>query len=212
MDERLVIRELAETDVSAAQQIMMRSLLEDVGDAYDPLIHADIDDLPASYMKPKGAFMLVVEDTTTGDVVATGGIRNGALDPERVPPQLALLERRYRDGRTGQIVRVFVRRDHRRRGIARALVQTIIDRARDEAHYERLALHTYPHFPGAIPFWLTIGFEEVLNDIETSRQVFFELPLHPERELDRAVASDSGPQSTFQPAGSPRSRPWPPPS
>lgn len=175
MDEQWVIRGLAESDVSAAQQIMMRSVREDFGAAYDAEIHADIDDLQGSYMEPRGAFMLVVEDTT-GDLLATGGVRTAAFNPERVPPQLALLERRYRDGRTGQIVRVHVLEEHRRRGIGRALVRAIIDRARDESHYERLALHTYAHSPGALPFWLAMGFEEVLDDVEDSLQIFFELP------------------------------------
>lgn len=172
----MMIRELTEADVSAAQEIMKRSVLEDLGETYDPAIHADIDGLRDSYLHAEGAFMLVVEDTTTGDLVATGGVRNGVLDPTEVAPQLALLERRYRDGRTGQIVRVHVRHEHRRRGIARALVQEIISRVHATALYEKLALNTYPYSPGALPFWQAMGFAEVLDDIECSRQIFFELP------------------------------------
>ena len=130
-----------------------------------------------SYLRPDDAFMLVAEDTTTGEVVATGGVRNGAFDPDQVPPQLALLERRYRDGATGRIVRLHVLQEHRRRGVGRALVQAIIDRARAEARYERLAVHTHPYAPGVLPFFLAIGFEEVLDDMDSSRQIFFELPL-----------------------------------
>ena len=181
MDEQLVIRDMVEADIPAAQQVMTRSVREDFGDAYNPVIHADIDDLRGTYMRPEGAFMLVVEDSSTGEVVATGGIRSGAFDPERVQPQIAHLERRYRDGRTGQIVRVYVLKEHRRRGIARALVRAIIERARDDAYYERLALHTYPHSPGALPFWLAMGFEVVFDDMDGSRQMYFELPARPER-------------------------------
>jgi GNAT superfamily N-acetyltransferase len=177
VNERLVIRELVEADISAAQAVMMRSVFEGSADTDDPIFHADIHDLGASYLGADGAFMLVAEDTTTGDLVATGGLRNGALDPEQVPPQLALLERRYRDGGTGQIVRLHVLQERRRRGIGRALVEAIIGRARAEAQYERLALHTHPYTPGALPFWLAMGFQEVLDDMETSRQIFFELPL-----------------------------------
>jgi GNAT superfamily N-acetyltransferase len=180
MDQRLVIRELREPDISAAQEVM-RSVIEDSAGAYDPVTHADIEDLSGSYLRPEGAFMLVVEDTTSGEVIATGGLRNGAFDPQDVPPQLALLERRYRSGGTGQVTRVHVLPQHRRRGIARAVVETIIDRARAEARYVRLALHTHPYSPGALPFCLAMGFQEVLDDMEASRQIFFELPLSTER-------------------------------
>ncbi|MFC7598472.1 GNAT family N-acetyltransferase [Terrabacter sp. GCM10028922] len=180
MDQRLVIRELREPDIAAAQEVM-RSVIEDSAEAYDPVIHADVEDLRGSYLRRQGAFMLVVEDTTSGEVLATGGLRNGAFDPDEVPPQLALLERRYRDGGTGQVTRVHVLPQHRRCGIARALVEAIIDRARAEAQYVRLALHTHPYSPGALTFWLAMGFQEVLDDMEASHQIFLELPLSTER-------------------------------
>jgi len=182
VDEGLLIRELTEADVAAARRVMMRSVLEDFADSYDPVMHADVDDLAGAYIRPVGAFMFVVVDTMTGDLLATGGVRTGAFQPDRVPPQLALLERRYRDGRTGQIVRVYVLKEHRRRGIARALVRAIIDRVRDEALYERLALHTYPHSPGALAFWTSMSFQEVLDDVKASRQIFFELPPDPQHD------------------------------
>jgi GNAT superfamily N-acetyltransferase len=189
VDEGLLIRELTEADVPAARRVMMRSVLEDFADSYDPVMHADVDDLVGAYMRPDGAFMFVVVDTMTGDLLATGGVRTGAFQPDRVPPQLALLERRYREGRTGQIVRVYVLKEHRRRGIARALVQAIIDRVRDDAHYERLALHTYPHSPGALAFWTAMGFKEVLDDVKASRQIFFELPPDPDHDKLESAAT-----------------------
>jgi GNAT superfamily N-acetyltransferase len=183
MDERLAIRELAEVHIPAAQAVMSRSVLEhaddidDPVDLHEPIILADVNDLHGSYIQPDGAFMLVVEDTQTGEIVATGGLRNGAFDPDHVPPQLALLERRYRDGATGRLIRLHVLQEHRRRGIGRALVQAIIDRARTKPQYKRLAVHTHPYSPGVLPFVLAMGFEEVLDDMEASRQIFFELPL-----------------------------------
>jgi GNAT superfamily N-acetyltransferase len=181
LPQGLVIRELDERDISEAKEVM-RMVLEDSTALYDPvIIHADIEDLYETYLQPEDAFMLVVEDTRSGKVVATGGLRNGAFAPEEVPPQLALLERRYRDGRTGQVSRVHVLPQHRRRGIARTVVEAIVERVRREALYGRLALHTHPYSPGALPFCLAMGFHEVLDDMEASGQIFFERPLSTER-------------------------------
>jgi GNAT superfamily N-acetyltransferase len=173
--EGILIRELTEADIPAAQAVMMRSVIEDFGDSYNPVIHADIDDIPGWYVKPEGPFLLVAEDTATGEVIATCGIRGGALKEGLSPQHLV---DRYRDGRTGQLVRVYVLKEHRRRHIARALVQAVLERARQEGHYDTVALHTYPHSPGALPFWQSFGCEVVEDDVDgMTRAVFFELPL-----------------------------------
>jgi GNAT superfamily N-acetyltransferase len=171
----VVIRELTEEDIPAARAVMMRSVTEDFGEPHDSAIHADIDDLAGWYLEPEGPFMLVAEDSSTGEVIATCGVRGGALKEGLSPQHLV---ERYRDGRTGQLVRVYVLKEHRRRHIARALVNATLERAREERHYDTIALHTYPHSPGALPFWQSLGCELVENDVDgMTRAVFFELPL-----------------------------------
>ena len=170
------IRELREADVPAARAVMMRSVEEDFQESHNPVIHADIDDLQGWYLDPVGPFMLVAEDTATGEVVATCGIRAGALKEGLSPQHLV---ERYRDGRTGQLVRVYVLKEHRRRHIAKALVAAVLDRTRAEGRYDTVALHTYPHSPGALAFWQALGCELVLDDVNgMTRAVFFELPLN----------------------------------
>ena len=172
MDANLVIRDLTRADIPAAQALMMRVVEDDFGESHNPVVHADIDDLEGWYVRPSGPFMLVVEDVRTGELVATGGIRGGALKEGLSPEHLV---ERYRDGRTGQIVRIYVAREHRRRHIARELVNAVLHRARSEGHYSTVALHTYPHSPGALPFWLSMGCELVADDTDgISRAMFFE--------------------------------------
>lgn len=169
----VIIRELAVEDVPEARAVMLRSVREDLRDPYDPAIHADIDDPVSWYVTPDGPFMLVAVDETAGRIVGTAGIRGGALKEGLSPPHLV---ERYRDGRTGQLVRVYVLREHRRRGIARRLVDAVLDRARREGHYDTIALHTYPHSPGAVPFWRSFGSVVVEDDTTgVSRAVFMEL-------------------------------------
>jgi len=168
----MIIRELTADDVPRAREVMLDTVREDFGDEYDPVVHADIDDMVEWYLAPAGPFMLVAEDET-GEIVATAGIRGGALKEGLSPPHLV---ERYRDGRTGQLVRVYVARSHRRLGIARQLVQAVLDRARREGHYDTIALHTFPHSPGALPFWLSLGSVVVEDDTAgVSRALFMEI-------------------------------------
>jgi GNAT superfamily N-acetyltransferase len=169
----MIIRELAAADIPRAREVMLDTVREDFGDEYDPHVHADIDDMADRYLTPAGPFMLVAQDGGTGEIVATAGIRGGALTEGLSPPHLV---ERYRDGRTGQLVRVYVVRSHRRLGIARRLVRAVLDRARREGHYDRIALHTYPHSPGALPFWLSLGSVVVEDDTAgVSRALFMEM-------------------------------------
>lgn len=169
----MIIRELAAEDVPQAREVMLRTVREDFGDDYDPRIHADIDNMVAWYITPAGPFMLVAADPATGEIVGTAGIRGGALKEGLSPPNLV---ERYRDGRTGQLVRVYVLRAHRRHGIARRLVAAVLDRARREGHYDTIALHTFAHSPGAVPFWESLGSVVVEDDTDgVSNAVFMEI-------------------------------------
>ena len=171
------ITELRPEDAEQAREVMFRSIAEDFGSDYDPVVHADIDDLEGWYSKPQGPFMLVVRDDATGRVIATGGIRGGELKEGRSPQHLV---DRYREGRTGQVVRVYVLREERRRGIARALAAAILERARSEGHYDRIVLHTYLHSPGAVAFWTSTGAVLVEDDTEgISNAMFYEFDSSP---------------------------------
>ncbi len=172
----IIIRPMRDEDVPAGRAIMFRTVEEDFGDSYDPVAHSDIDFMEETYLHPAtpGPFMLVAEDDETGEVIATCGIRAGALKEGLSPEHLVA---RYRDGRAGQLVRVYVLKEHRRRGIAAQLVQAVLERAAVEGHYDKVALHTFPHSPGAHPFWLSQGAVLVEDDTKgITRALFFEIP------------------------------------
>ncbi|SEE29728.1 GNAT family N-acetyltransferase [Ruania alba] len=168
------IRPLAPADVPAAQAVMMRSVVEDFGAEHDAVIHADIDDLLGTYDRADGPFMLVVVDEVTDQIVATGGMRDGRLRPGVTPEDLV---ERYDDGSTGQVVRVYTLREHRRRGIAKALVRNVLDKAARDGHYERIAFHTLLSSPGAVAFWTAMGAELVHDDTYgPSEAMYYEFP------------------------------------
>ena len=156
-----------------ARAVMMRSVTDDLGLRYDCHLHRDIDDLDGTYPGTGGPFMLVAVDPDTETVLATGGVRDGQLNPDHCPEHLV---QRYADGRTGQIVRVYTLRAHRRQGIARAVVASIFERVQNSGSYDRLALHTVHSSPGAVPFWQAMGFVIVADDSGgPSQAVFMEL-------------------------------------
>ncbi|KAF1845441.1 acetyltransferas-like protein [Cucurbitaria berberidis CBS 394.84] len=69
----------------------------------------------------------------------------------------------YRTLRTVEVVRLFVLPEHRRGGLATALVSALREHARGEG-VECLYLHTHPFLPGAIEFWEKRGFQ--IADVE----------------------------------------------
>ncbi|WP_210435126.1 hypothetical protein [Saccharopolyspora sp. ASAGF58] len=103
-DAGYTVRELAADDIPEARALMLRTVWEDFGDPYDPVVHADIDDMAGWYIEPEAPFLLVAVDRNTGELLATAGVRGGALKDGLSPPHLV---ERYRDGRTGQLVRVY---------------------------------------------------------------------------------------------------------
>jgi ribosomal protein S18 acetylase RimI-like enzyme len=170
------IRRATEADLPAAQALMRRTLEEEFGTSYRPDYHRDIADLKGTYLEPDRHTLLVAVDDASSDIVATGGIRVGKLHggPEH-------LVRRYAGDDTAQLVRIYVRRDHRRRGIARAIVQACLRYAVDDGGYGIFALHTFPHSPGAPAFWQSMA-------TQVGKQAHTDIPPEIFFEFDPAVA------------------------
>lgn len=116
----------------------------------------------------------------------TGGVRVGRL---RGGPEALI--RRYAGDDTAQLVRIFVRREARRRGIARALVRACLAFALADGGYSIIALHTFPHSPGALPFWESMARRVgALSRTGLPSEVFFEIDLDVARRMVGAEPSD----------------------
>ncbi|MBF8290579.1 MAG: hypothetical protein HW391_1547 [Chloroflexi bacterium] len=166
-------------DLAAAEALMRRTVEEDFGTKYDPTYHRDIADLAGSYLEPARHRLFVVTDDTTGEVIGTGGIRVGRL---RGGP--AHLVRRYDGEETAQLVRIYVRREDRRRGIAHAVVRECLAFALAEGGYSIIALHTFPHSPGALPFWQSVATQVGYQErSEVPPEAFFEIDLEQARRI-----------------------------
>ncbi|MEU1004755.1 GNAT family N-acetyltransferase [Streptomyces tibetensis] len=172
------IREAATADIDGARAVMLDAVYRDFGTGYVPRWHADIIDPVPFYVTPPRHTLLVAVDERDGTVAATAAL--DARGPAH-PPNPRWLAERFPSGETAQLRRVYVRPEHRRRGLARQLVDGLLEFARADGGYRSAYLHTYPHSPGAMGLWKALG--KVLCDEREevpgggSGVVHFEIPL-----------------------------------
>ncbi len=169
------IRVAGPEDLDGARTVMLDTVYRDFGTGYVPRWHGDIIDLRGAYVTPDRHVLLVAVDERDGAVVATGAL--DSRGPAH-PPNPRWLAERYPSGETAQLRRVYVRAEHRRRGLARRLVAALLDFAAADGGYRSVYLHTDPGVPGAEGFWRSQGVA-VCDERETTgeRVVHFEVPV-----------------------------------
>ncbi|MER8220388.1 GNAT family N-acetyltransferase [Streptomyces sp. NPDC094143] len=172
-----IIREATPDDIDGARVVMLDAVYRDFKTGYVPRWHADIIDPVSYYVTPPRHTLLVAVDESDGTVAATAAL--DARGPAH-PPNPRRLAERFPSGETAQLRRVYVRPEHRRRGLARHLVERLLEFARADGGYRSVYLHTYPDSPGAMGLWRTLG--KVLCDERVdvpgggSGAVHFEIP------------------------------------
>ncbi|MEV1020479.1 GNAT family N-acetyltransferase [Streptomyces sp. NPDC050264] len=171
------IRAAGVGDVDGARAVMLDTVYRDLRSGYVPRWHADIIDPAAAYLRPERCTLLVAEHVASGEIVATGAVRDRG---PAAPPNPRWVADRFPSGTTAQLCRVYVRPEHRRHGLARALVRELTGFVATAGGYEALYLHTDPAVPGAEPFWRSLA-HEVCDEraLPGGGQgiVHFELPL-----------------------------------
>ncbi|GAA2293246.1 GNAT family N-acetyltransferase [Streptomyces kunmingensis] len=150
------IREAGHGDVDGARAVMLDTVYRDLRSGYVPRWHADIIDPAAAYLHPERCTLLVAEHVPSGEIVATGAVRDRG---PAAPPNPQWVADRFPSGTTAQLCRIYVRPEHRRHGLARTLVRELTGFAAAAGGYERLYLHTDPAVPGAEPFWRSLAHE-----------------------------------------------------
>ncbi|MEU5873903.1 GNAT family N-acetyltransferase [Glycomyces sp. NPDC047369] len=131
---------------------MLDTVYRDFGHGYLPRWHSDIIDLEAYYLAPEDNALFVAE--RDGRVVATAGVRG---QTPVSPPHPAEVASRFEEGRTASLYRVYVRPEHRRRGLAGALVDACLGFIASRDRYTGVYLHTDARTPGAVEFWSRRG-------------------------------------------------------
>ncbi|HWU06637.1 MAG TPA: GNAT family N-acetyltransferase [Streptomyces sp.] len=170
------VRPAAPADVDGARNVMLDTFYKEFGYGYVPGWHRDVVDIQGTYLDdPRHLLLVAVHD---GEVVATTGVRSQG--PAH-PPHPRRLAERYPSGTTAQLVRVYVRPEHRRRGLARTLVDTAREFIAGTPGYECIYLHTNVDVEGAESFWRSMA-KEVFDARATGEHgpgvatVHFEIP------------------------------------
>ncbi len=171
------VRPATPADVEGARRVMLDTFYKEFGYGYVPEWHRDTVDIQGTYLDdPRHLLLVAVYD---GEVVATTGVRSGG--PAH-PPHPRWLAERYDGDRTAQLVRVYVRPEHRRRGLARTLVEAACDFVADTPGYDCVYLHTNVDIEGAEYFWRSLA-KEVFDARTTGEHgpgvstVHFEIPV-----------------------------------
>ncbi|WP_149830712.1 GNAT family N-acetyltransferase [Streptomyces tailanensis] len=168
------IRVAGPDDLDSARAVMLDTVYRDFGTGYVPRWHGDIIDLRHAYVTPVRHALLVAVDERD-EVVATGAL--DSRGPAH-PPNPRWLAERYPSVETAQLRRVYVRSEHRRRGLARRMVAALLGFVAADGGYRSVYLHTDPAVPGAEDFWRSQGVA-VCDEREESGQrvVHFEIPV-----------------------------------
>lgn len=172
------IRTATADDLGAARAVMLDTVYHDFGTGYVPRWHGDIIDLDGAYLRPARHTLLVAVDEADGTVAATAAL--DSRGPAH-PPNPRWIAERFPSGETAQLRRVYVRAEHRRRGLARRLVNELMDFAAAGGGYRSVYLHTDPAVTGAEGFWCSLGkaVHDEREDSGASRVVHFEVPMRP---------------------------------
>lgn len=146
----LSIRPFEPRDQDTVRRLILTGLGEHFG-WIDETRNPDLDDIAAHYTEFGHTFVVAEMD---GEIVGAAALK-------------------IEDQTTGRIVRMSVKRDHRRQGIGRALVTHLLDVARRQG-FTQVRVSTEPDWHAAIKLYTQCGFKAYGRDDE---DIFFVLRL-----------------------------------
>jgi GNAT superfamily N-acetyltransferase len=130
------VRAFCPSDQERARALILDGMREHWGSDFDPSFNRDIDDIAVAFARD--VFVVAELD---GVVAGTGALK-------------------MRSEATGEVVRMSVSADRRRRGIATAVLEQLIDEARARG-CRRAVLATNLSWVDARAFYAAAGFREI---------------------------------------------------
>lgn len=136
------IRDFAPSDREETRDLILRGLRERWGADFDPSFNSDLDDMGASYLATGGQVIVAIDGRT---IVGTGTLM---VEP---------------GDRVVRLVRMSTDPQHRRRGIARGIVDELIRRART-GDYDHMLVETDTPWTSAVRLYQSCGFQITEQD------------------------------------------------
>lgn len=141
-------------EIDAVKEFLYAQIMNEYGIGPTPKFHYDIEGIVEYYLSPSNSNFYIALDGEK--IIATAAIRAYDVDYE-------FFEGVYSKEDTASIWRLMVAEEYRRHGLARKLVSTIEEFAKD-AGYDKIYLHTHRYLESGIPFWTSLGYEITIEE------------------------------------------------
>lgn len=152
----LIIREVRNNpeEIEAVKEFLYGQIMNEYGIGPTPKFHYDIEGMVEYYILPCESNLYIALDGEK--IIATAAIRAYDVDYEAIKGM-------YSKEDTASIWRLMVDEKYRRHGIARKLVCTMEEFAKNEG-YDKIYLHTHRYLESGIPFWTSAGYEITIEE------------------------------------------------
>ncbi len=141
-------------DINAVKDFLYEQIKNEYNIGPNMEFHYDIEGIKKYYLLPEGNAFFVALD---GDkIIATAAVRAYDKDYE-------FFRGIYSKEYTASIWRLMVDKEYRRLGLARKLVNTIENFARNKG-YTQIYLHTHRYLEAAVPFWKSVGYNVTVEE------------------------------------------------
>lgn len=137
------------------KKFLLNMIKSEYGYGFIPEYHQDIKNMDTYYLDPEGNNFYMAINHETGKIIGTIGIR--AYDKN-----FPFFDNVYDSKTTASIWRVFVSKKLRRNGIASTLVRQAEEFCRMKG-YEKIYLHTHKNVAGSLDFWISNGYQIVMD-------------------------------------------------
>ena len=158
----VIVRLCNPRDIPSVQTVMMEIFNSDFKYGFNKKYHWDYDarEFEKAYLDTRGNFMYVA--TVGGNVVGMGGVRMEGYRSRNLDK--AFTDKYYHTAKqpVAKIVRVFVTRQYRNKGVARMIVEKVLDRLRTDLYYKKSRIVLDSEY--APEFWRKMGAVEILKE------------------------------------------------
>jgi ribosomal protein S18 acetylase RimI-like enzyme len=139
-------------DISACKEFMLGIIKNEFGYDFNPDWHWDIDQVEKVYLQNRGCFFVAKYQNKIVGTIAVRPYDKNYVELKEIC-----------DSNTASIWRHYIMQEYRRKGIGRKLL-SLAENFIKSSKYNQTYLHTQRTIPGSAEYWLSQGFEIILEN------------------------------------------------